>query len=1038
MRKLVLWLVINAIAGYAIASPVLISVDLPTIESKRTWRQLKIPTYELMGNTAITKVEGSRIAPLINQGYQITVLDQQPDISKYMVIADRGNKVKLADKPIWRDEELAIIKPASKEIYLRPEYAHRIRPMNPEPLGDRFWKSVITKYVPLKNIPYDPFIQSLVDQVNADSITAYIQRLQDFGGRYSWTPSNYAASEWICNKFSEWAIPAVFDSVYIYYDEVRKGWTRSAIGTIHGSDPKVIIASGHMDTSPSTSPGADDDASGVASAMEMARILKNHSWEATLKFAGWDGEESAAYEGSGHYSKTADSTNESILGVINMDMLGYMNDSIMNGEVWHYFDCSTWLAELFIEMGGLYSPAMNCSLVISGVPCDQLIFEYYGYPAITAIEPDPFSNPYIHGESDSLCYLTPEMYLNFTKISLATMAYLSKTAATVESLEVFDPGNGNELLVAWAENKEPYVTQYRIYWGRESGVYNDSCTIDTAGYLLPNLKEDSTYYICVRAITLEGYISVMAKEVSGIPRNVPVTPSGFGLTPMIMSIKLDWQRNTELDLAGYRIFRKIENSSWDSINTDLMNDTTLYIDSVNDRDARYWYRIRAYDSSGNASNYTDSLSAYTYKASELIATPGNDWIKLEWSKSYMPNAAGYLIYRKINNGSYDSLNQAVLKDTTYIDTSLLGANKYYYIYCIYDSSGFASRLSDSVYGRPITLDQGVLLVDETNNWTSGSFPRDAQQDSFYEYILSDYKHQPYDYGTATQKPILADLGPYSAVVWLADDYVTMLASGAMNDIRSYLGYGGKVWFAGWKPSQNIRNSTLYPDSFETGEVMYDCFGIGKVELSGSSDSVKQLIGLSGYPDIAVDTLKYPSSVWGKTFRSVEAVVPAGEFDTIYSIDLKNNGSAFEGRACAVRDSGRVVYFGFPVYFMDREDARLAAQHVMAEFGEPNGVAERKPAMTMPSFKLYQNVPNPFRVQTTIGYQLPKAGHVSLKIYNIAGQLVRTLSDSRQESGYHKVDWNGKDDWGKILPTGVYLYRVSVPDGIITGKSVILR
>jgi hypothetical protein len=124
--------------------------------------------------------------------------------------------------------------------------------------------------------------------------------------------------------------------------------------------------------------------------------------------------------------------------------------------------------------------------------------------------------------------------------------------------------------------------------------------------------------------------------------------------------------------------------------------------------------------------------------------------------------------------------------------------------------------------------------------------------------------------------------------------------------------------------------------------------------------------------------------------------------------------------------------------MDREDARLAAQHVMAEFGEPNGVAERKPAMTMPSFKLYQNVPNPFRVQTTIGYQLPKAGHVSLKIYNIAGQLVRTLSDSRQESGYHKVDWNGKDDWGKILPTGVYLYRVSVPDGIITGKSVILR
>ncbi|MBI4726633.1 T9SS type A sorting domain-containing protein [candidate division TA06 bacterium] len=71
----------------------------------------------------------------------------------------------------------------------------------------------------------------------------------------------------------------------------------------------------------------------------------------------------------------------------------------------------------------------------------------------------------------------------------------------------------------------------------------------------------------------------------------------------------------------------------------------------------------------------------------------------------------------------------------------------------------------------------------------------------------------------------------------------------------------------------------------------------------------------------------------------------------------------------------------------------------------------------------QNAPNPFKQLTTINYQLPQAGQVSLKIYNIAGQAVRTLVDEDKKVGSYEVVWDGKDESGQAVATGVYLYQI---------------
>jgi hypothetical protein len=80
-----------------------------------------------------------------------------------------------------------------------------------------------------------------------------------------------------------------------------------------------------------------------------------------------------------------------------------------------------------------------------------------------------------------------------------------------------------------------------------------------------------------------------------------------------------------------------------------------------------------------------------------------------------------------------------------------------------------------------------------------------------------------------------------------------------------------------------------------------------------------------------------------------------------------------------------------------------------------------------NYFLQQNYPNPFNPTTQIRYELPRSGYVSLTIFNALGQEVRHLVEKQQAAGYHDVTWNGRDQNGKPVPSGVYHYRLQVGD-----------
>jgi hypothetical protein len=77
------------------------------------------------------------------------------------------------------------------------------------------------------------------------------------------------------------------------------------------------------------------------------------------------------------------------------------------------------------------------------------------------------------------------------------------------------------------------------------------------------------------------------------------------------------------------------------------------------------------------------------------------------------------------------------------------------------------------------------------------------------------------------------------------------------------------------------------------------------------------------------------------------------------------------------------------------------------------------------FQLFANYPNPFNNGTLISYSLLKAGDVRLEIFDLRGRKIQTLREEYQTAGYHAVRWNGSDEHGQSVSSGVYLYRLTV-------------
>jgi len=147
------------------------------------------------------------------------------------------------------------------------------------------------------------------------------------------------------------------------------------------------------------------------------------------------------------------------------------------------------------------------------------------------------------------------------------------------------------------------------------------------------------------------------------------------------------------------------------------------------------------------------------------------------------------------------------------------------------------------------------------------------------------------------------------------------------------------------------------------------------------------------------------------FAGAQAVSGPGELLRIYPEAVRPDGVLDVQLAAAVFNDGRIA---------GRADGSVA------------GIAQPT------SFVLHANHPNPFNPETTIRYEVSEAGRVNLRVYDVAGQVVRELVREFQTPGSYAVVWNGRDKGGVQVANGLYLYELRAGGYRAVRKMILLK
>jgi hypothetical protein len=148
----------------------------------------------------------------------------------------------------------------------------------------------------------------------------------------------------------------------------------------------------------------------------------------------------------------------------------------------------------------------------------------------------------------------------------------------------------------------------------------------------------------------------------------------------------------------------------------------------------------------------------------------------------------------------------------------------------------------------------------------------------------------------------------------------------------------------------------------------------------------------------------------------------------------------ESAVCAVSEIERVVFEGDTLLVLraDGSDSYALASIARIEFlWRFSGVTNPEDAAhLLKALHLFQNQPNPFSPETRIAFDLPKAGQVELVIYGVDGRLIRWLVKDTREAGRHTASWDGRDDAGVKVGSGIYFYQLTAP-GVEESRRMIL-
>ena len=346
----------------------------------------------------------------------------------------------------------------------------------------------------------DPEIRALMDSVSLDSIQANIEHLCSFHTRRYDSHYIWEVQDWLVSRYKAFGVDTVMlhDFEVPYYEQgtadnilaVKWGTTKPEEYVICGAHYDSWNADGY-DPDTIRSPGADDNASGVAGILETARILSRYTFDRTLIFANWCAEE-VGLVGSAAYAHDCAEQRMDIVAYFNLDMTGYLAEGSDIHVNLMYTEQDSLLGQYVKRFSRTYFPEMRIwQDWLAWGDSDYSSFNRNGYAAIHPFEDTHASSPFIHTRQDVLGVSVNnlEQCKRFTELNLGTVATLAGlNGSSIPENDVpkvtLYPNPAKESFVVMAEEGLLYVSICNLL-GQQVAIMElhgeQNCTFATNG-----------------------------------------------------------------------------------------------------------------------------------------------------------------------------------------------------------------------------------------------------------------------------------------------------------------------------------------------------------------------------------------------------------------------------------------------------------------------------------------------------------------------------------------------------------------------------
>ena len=483
------------------------------------------------------------------------------------------------------------------------------------------------------------------------------------------------------------------------------------------------------------------------------------------------------------------------------------------------------------------------------------------------------------------------------------------------------------------------------------------------------------YTFYIKAVNIDGQTSIVHNTISGRPDINPATPEYIHAFPKLGAIAVTWaSNNEELDFSHYALFK-------DSLFLDDIDTNYYYDDAIDLGNSFHSYHVIAVDLDGNTSSTTEAPVVVSRAA---VLEPNR-----------------ILAVNRSNNIANNLVNEA--ETGIFLREALSGYN-----YDYYSDSSYYNLPENEKLNLFSLLDYGMIVIG-------------------------------------------AESG-------LQDDIAQTIATGGITEhLNYYLSLGGKIiLFGRWgNLAENVYTITYNNPTNRYFEYYVNNLGItnrsgNATILSPPNILSSELIGAksqkTGYPNLEFDSsivqqhcspLASPQGIPLVTYVNFID----SNHEIIYTFDSRTDNPQFEDQPVAWKRTtheSTLINFEIPLSFFERSTAIAALQTAVDELlDEPTDVTDHENILPE-TFVLEQNYPNPFNPSTLIQFSLPSKKPVTLSIYNILGQKVKTIADDMFSAGTHTVEWDGTNQSGGKVSSGIYLYQLKVEKQEFSRKMVLLQ